>query len=177
MADGALGSLGRATVRIELAGVQYEVPYRPAGHWLGVMADKSPTTILARMVDDAEGEEILMSMAEGVITRQQLQDASLKLLTEASGWKWWEAFKLALCSDEPATLGRLVLSGARPWEVSLAEWLAATYALFTQNAKPEDQFKFDAMLSAPPPGFDDEWDDKAAFDSMVQAARSMPGMR
>jgi len=136
--------------------------------------------ILAVLSDD-DADAVFEAMLDAEIFEEQLIESATALIAELTGYdkRWWVGYKLALIAGNTEVLGALVLKGVRAWDVSLGEWCAAAYALCTQNAKPEDKFKFDAQLDTPLPGYDagDAWDDGMSLDEMVQMARSMPGMR
>ena len=69
----------------------------------------------------------------------------------------------------------MVLAGVDPWSLTVGQWCAAIYTLYTRDRKPDDVFKFDVLVNAAPAGEVDEWGDDD-YETMVQAARSLPGM-
>jgi hypothetical protein len=172
-----LGSLTGEPAELDIAGTLYEIPWRTAAEWLAVLDQGRVHSVAVKLMGPEDRENVLMALVDGELGQKDLADASYKLMKEVTGWSWWECYRLATLPTDPSILGRLTLAGVRAREVSLVEWCAAVYALCTKDAKAEDVFKFDAMLAAPPPGFEDDWEDEQSFDDMVRAARAMPGVR
>lgn len=161
---------------MQVGKLEVSLPYRSAAQWAPALVTGRMHQMVAWGLPEEAVERLLLSLVDGRLSERDIRDAAFSLIEKASGWEWWAAVRLVYYSEDASVLGRLVLAGVRPHEVSLAEWCAAVYAIFTKDAKHEDQFKFDALLHAPPPGYEDAWDDGTDFDQMVQAARSMPGM-
>jgi hypothetical protein len=170
-----LAAIRRTPTTVEVAGHPVTVPYRTAGDWLVALADSRPSLALMRVADEPSRAWLIKQLARGVLDADAAA-ASYEALAQAGGRPWWETQRLLVLGAEPSVLGHLVLAGVDPWERSVGEWCAAVYTLMTRNAKPEDAFKIDSQLAAPPPGFEDEWDDDADFEAMATAARNMPGM-
>lgn len=149
--------LSRGPLTVTVAGVRADIPYRPAAIWAGRL-DK--IHVLASVLADESGQE---SLADAVLTRAgagtQLREESLRILSQATGRKWWEAGRLLATSLSPEVLGRLVLAGVDPWNRSVGEWCAAVYALCVKGQDEKGRLRFDFSLSIPPIGYEDEWDD------------------
>ncbi|MFF1957957.1 hypothetical protein ACFVWX_13325 [Streptomyces sp. NPDC058220] len=171
-----LAAISRSPATIDVAGHPVTVPYRPAGEWIAAIGDSRPSLALMRVANEASRTWLIGQLAAGALPLETAVQGSYDALTAAGGRSWWETYRLMTLSGELSTLGHLVLAGVDPSARSLGEWCAAVYTLLTRNAKPEDVFKFDAQLAAPPPGFEDEWDDDQDFEAMAAAARNMPGM-
>lgn len=152
------GPLSRRPLTVTVADVRAEIPYRPAAVWVGELAQLH---VLAAVLADAPAREALADAIlayPGAVAR--LREESLRILAEASGWKWWEAARLLATSADGEVLGRLVLAGADPWSRSVGEWCAATYALCVKGQDEKGRLRFDFSLSIPPAGYEDEWDDE-----------------
>lgn len=170
-------ALTRNPVTVQVDGRDIAVPYRTAGEWLAALSDSQPSLCLVRLTDETNRAWLLSRLAEGTLDLEAAARGSYDALEQVGGRRWWETYRLALLGVEDPLLGHLVLAGVDPYARGLGEWCAAVYTLATRNAKPEDQFKLDAQLAAPPPGYEDEWETEEDFAAMVAAARNMPGMR
>jgi hypothetical protein len=129
-------------------------------------------SVAAARLADLEVRDV---MAEEVWSHPQAVDnmtrESLRLLSEATGRHWWEASRLMKTSLGTEVLGRLVLAGLDPWQRSIGEWCAATYALCAKGLDEKGRLKLDFQLAVPPSGFEDAWDDDGGDDpAAVQAA-------
>lgn len=166
----------RHPITVDLRSLPVTVPYHPAADWIAATsAVTGPSGVLAHLAEDTD--TILDALASGDTTDQQLTDASYALLRAAvPDFNWWETYRLLQLSNDRLVTGRCALAALDPWALTAAQWCAAVYVLLKQGADPKDQFKFDAALSTPPEGVDDgDWGDMA-FDEMVSAARSTPGI-
>ncbi|MFJ9029818.1 hypothetical protein ACIRQP_15045 [Streptomyces sp. NPDC102274] len=169
-------AISRSPATVTVAGHLVTIPHRPAGAWLAALADARPSLALMRVADGPSRAWLIGQLAAGDLPWDIAAQGSYDALTAAGGRPWWETHRLLSLSVEPSTLGHLVLAGLDPWARSTGEWTAAVYTLLTRHAKPEEVFKFDSQLGAPPPGFEDHWDDDTDFEAMAAAARNMPGM-
>lgn len=154
------------------------ISFRPAGAWIEALSDSNAGYIVVPMARGTTRDILLDAMADSEITDDQVAAASYKLISDVTGYKWWEAVRLMLVSVRPDVLGRTVIRGMDPWSLTVGQWCAGVYALLTENMGKDDLFKFESMLGDPPEGADDddEWDTEE-FNSMVAAARAMPGQK
>ncbi|WP_326811625.1 hypothetical protein [Streptomyces scopuliridis] len=169
-------AISRTPVAITVAGHPVTIPYRPAADWLTALADSRPSLTLMRLADEPSRTWLIDQLAAGTLPLETAVQGSYDTLAAVGGRAWWETYRLGVLSTDTITLGHLVLAGVDPAARTLGEWCAAVYTLLTRNAKEQDVFKFDAQLAAPPPGFEDEWDDDQDFAAMAEAARNLPGM-
>lgn len=149
--------LSRRPLTVTVADVRAEIPYRPAAVWV---EELSQLHVLAAVLADGPAREALADAVlayPGAATR--LREESLRILGEAAGMKWWEAGRLLSTSAGGEVLGRLVLAGVDPWTRTVGEWCAAVYALCVKGQDEKGRIRFEFMLSLPPPGYEDEWDD------------------
>lgn len=160
--------LARSPVEVVIARHRILIPYRPAGAW--VVAMEHPGWIAATLADDEDRERIADLLLAGDLARGDVRAESLRILSEVSGRKWWEAGRLIATSATPEVLGRLVLAGADPWTRSLGEWCAAVYALCVKGQDEKGRVKFDFQLTMPPRGYEDEWDDDGDDPTATMAA-------
>ena len=159
--------LSRSPLTITVAGTAVSIPYRPAAVWT---ENLGRLHVLASRLADDHGRYVLADLiVDRPSAREDLKHESFRILAEASGWKWWEASRLLATSVTPEVLGRLVLAGADPWNRSVGEWCAATYAICVKGHDEKGRLKFDFSLSIPPVGYEDEWDD--GEDPAVVAAQ------
>jgi len=149
--------LHRDPLTVTLAGTQFTVPYRPAAVWTQAMVQ--PQTLAAALADQEERDEMADLLLDYPQAVDELRQESLRILSEATGWKWWEGGRLLNTSVQSEVLGRLVLANVDPWARSVSEWCAAVYALCVKGQDEKGRIKFDFSLSVPPPGYEDEWDD------------------
>jgi len=143
------------------------VPFRPAAVWAAGL--ERIDRLAAHLADDVGRDaivDLVMDCPQGV---DDVRRESLRILTEAAGRPWWEAGRLLSTSVAPDVLGRLVLAGVDPWQRSVGEWCAATYALCVKGQDEKGRLRFDFSLSVPPPGYEDEWDDGGDDPEAVQA--------
>ena len=165
---GDFAAFTREPLRITVAGTQLWVPYRPAGAWAAAL---NQIHILAALLATQEQREVLGDL---VLSHPQAVDdlkrESRRILGDASGRKWWEAARLLGASSGTEVLGRLVLAGVDPWNRSLGEWCAATYALCVKGQDDKGRLKFDFSLSIPPAAFEDEWDDDGDDPDAIMAS-------
>lgn len=147
----------REPVDVTVAGTRFTLPYRPAAVWAKGLERVS---FLAAVLAGEEDRAQLVDMAvDNPAILRELERESLRILAEAAGRPWWEVARLIATSAAGETLGRLVLAGVDPWQRSVGEWCAATYALCVKGADEKERVRFDFSLSLPPPGYEDEWDD------------------
>jgi hypothetical protein len=124
------------------------------------MAAMTRLDALAGVLAPLEARDLLADLLmEDPRAYSELRSESLRILGEAGGRKWWEVGRLLSTSASPEVLGRLVLAGVDPWNRSVGEWCAATYALCVKGRDEKGRLKFDFSLSIPPQEFEDEWDD------------------
>ncbi len=169
--------ISRSGWSVPFSGTSVRVPFCPAERWISALQESGPATLLAVLARPATGESILDTLAAGEAGEDDLSTASYKLIEYATGYKWWEAFRLMTVSVRPDVLGRTVLAGMDPWFLTPGQWCSGVYALFTKDMGKDDLFKFDAMLGDPPEGVDDDEWATEDFDAMVAAARAMPGQK
>lgn len=133
------------------------LPWRPAAEWVSHL---DHLHVLAARLADQEGRNTLArTIARNPAAAEELKDESLRILTEATGRKWWESGRLLATSADTEVLGRLVLAGVDPWQRSAGEWAAAVYALCLKDQDQKGRDKFEFTLSLPPPGYEEQWDD------------------
>ena len=166
--------VSRTPQRIAVAGIRLTIPYAPAAAWLDSL--RQPFTVALSMADSPSRDRLLDAMIERGGLTVPLRTASLDLLRRMSGWDfWWETVRLAGLGAGDL-LGELTLRGVDPWNVSLGQWCSATYTACIRDAKQEDRFRFDAQLSFPPAGYEDEWDDGVDLDATEAAMAGIPGL-
>lgn len=155
------------------------IPHRNAAEWINALSlSDGPNMAAVNLARETSREILLDQMAAGEITTEEVAEASWSLLATGTGYKWWEGARLLLGSSNPSILGRTVVTGMDPWTLTAAQWCAGVYQLCTEEADDRGRLKFDASLSMPPQGIqddDDSWGAQSLGDMMAQA-RQMPGM-
>lgn len=169
------GPLLRDPLTVHVAGVRFSLPYQPAAVWAAAMAH--PGTLAAVLADPEDRDRMADLVMEHEWAAEQLKNESFRLLSEATGRKWWEAARLLNSSVSPETLGRLVLAGADAWARSAGEWCAATYALYVKGQDQKERLRFDFSLSIPPSDYEDEWDDGVDPAEAMAALAQMTGRK
>lgn len=179
--------LSAATVKQEITVAvgrfRFTIPELNADSWIIALASEEPiTAVIPGLLNDRDDDKLFELLATGIIQPADLRKAAFYAITKASGRKWWEALKLVgVCSGEdgPEIVGRLVLRGVVPGDMTFGAWCAAVYALCLEGHEDKERIKFKAKLASPPAIEEalEEADEGMSFDSMVRLARSMPGMR
>lgn len=165
-----LDIFARDDLTVSLAGRTYAVAWRSASSWCALL--RSPSTLAGACLEGADRELVTRQIMTDDIALGELQDAGRQLLERVSGWRWWEAERLVSTSASRGIYGELALSGVDPERVSLAQWLAATYALLSRNRDTIGMMKLDAMISVPPRGYEDEWDTGGDNPEEIEAMMS-----
>lgn len=158
----------RQPLTITVAGTRFRVPYRPAGDWAAAL--NRIHLLAALLAEERDRESITDLVLDHPQAVDDLRRESLRILSEATGRKWWEAARLLSTSAQSEVLGRLVLSGVDPWGRSIGEWCAATYALCAKGQDEKGRLRLDFSLSIPPAEFEDEWDDGDVDPNAVMAS-------
>lgn len=155
-----------------------EIPHRNAAEWINaVHAANGPGALVVFLARENTSEIVKDELAAGLITLEEIQEASLDLIREAVPYQWWKTVRLMFLSGRPEVLGRTVMHGMDPWELGISQWCAGVYALCTENSDDRGRLKFDASLESRPAGVeDDDVRGDESFDALVNQARNMPGM-
>ena len=157
----------------------FSIPSRTADEWLLAISDEdSITSIIPGMLTDVATERLYAHVESEKVTLEDVRRGALDAIAAASGFRWWEASRLIGMAEAGGGefYGRLLLKGIDPRSISFGAWCAAAYSLALQgHSEDKERLKFTARFSAPPPG--EEFDEGNSFESMVKAARAMPGMR
>lgn len=160
----------RTPLTVTVSGRTVRVPFHPAAEWALALDKLDVLAIRLASPEDRDAISELVFTHSGVV--DEIRDESLRLLSEATGRKWWEAGRLLSTSAAPEVLGHLVLAGVDPWQRTVGEWCAAVYALCVKNRDEKERMKFDFTLSLPPAGYEDEWDDGDIDLDAVEASMS-----
>ena len=161
--------LARTGTRVRVGGRSFHLPFHPAGKWV---SETDRLDVLVSRLAEPDDHAAMVAMVEQDVpgVRDDLKKESQRVLEEATGRRWWEAGRLISTSVGTEVLGRMVLSGADPWARSIGEWVAAAYALCVKGQDEKGRIRFDFMLSVPPLGYEDAWDDEGEDPEAAQAA-------
>lgn len=170
----------RAPLSVFVGGIAIVVPYRTAADWVDAAEDNRLPIVALEWAGDGR-QELLTALARGTVDRDAVQEASRSLLLEAvprPDRSWWISSRLLSLSARADVAGHLTLEGVDPHTITPAQLCSAVYTLFTRGMDAKDKYKFEAPLSAPPPGIEDdvEWG-QMTVEEMAAQARSTPGMR
>jgi hypothetical protein len=154
------------------------IPYAPASDWIMAVLTGGPDTMVHTLCRAKDRAPLIDALINDVITAEDLSQASYDALDSVAPFRWWETTRLIMLSAAQAFTGRTVVAGMDPSALTIGQWCAGVYHLATENADDKGKFKFDAMLSDPPAGVEDD-DDWGTGDSaaLFAAARSMPGQK
>jgi hypothetical protein len=153
---------------VTLAGRDFLLPYRPAAGWIG--PSQRMAALVPLMAEREDRDAMVDLLMDHPGARADIISEGRRILSQATGRRWYEAQKLINTSVQPEALGRLILAGVHPWERSIGEWCAALYALYVKGADQKTRSKLDFSLALPPPGAEDEWDDEGADPEATMAA-------
>lgn len=164
--------LSRSPVPVRIGGRDFLLPHRPAAEWMG--AAQRPSGLVSQLATPQQRDAMIDLVMDRPGAAEDLIKEGRRILGDATGRKWYQAQKLINTSLDTEALGRLLLSGLDPWERSIGEWCAATYALCVKGLDAKKRGRLDFSLALPPPGAEDEWDDDGGADpeatmSAVQA--------
>lgn len=168
-------TLSRDPLTITVAGTRIEIPYRPAAVWAKAIRESHRLPVAAGLADEPGRETLADLLVAGGTALADLRAESHRILEEIGGRRWWEVATLLNTSVSGEVLGRMLLAGLDPWERSLGEWCAATYALCLKGQDEKGRIKFEFSLSIPPPGYEDQWDDGGDDPAAVEAAMKLMG--
>jgi|SRR5690349_18537125 len=152
--------LSRSALEAEVAGRRVHLPYAPAAVWI---QHHNPLSLIVFHLADPAGQDAIRDgVAEGYQAVRDMEQEGRRILGQVVGRKWYQAQKLISASAGTEVLGRLLLAGLDPWQRSIGEWCAATYALHVKGLDQKERAKLDFSLALPPRGAEDEWDDEGS---------------
>jgi hypothetical protein len=164
---------------VDVGRFAFRIPPSTASEWLVAVSDEdSVTAIIPGMLDDVATERLYNQVESERINLDDVRRGALDAIAAASGFRWWEAVRLAGMAEanNGEFFGRLIVKGVDPRHQSFGAWCSAAYSLALQGfGEDKERLKFTARFEAPPPG--EEYEAGDSFESMVKAARAMPGMR
>lgn len=167
-------------LQFEAAGLTLDLRPLTANVWLDAFLRDDFGSHVLRSFLKMESRGRIMDAAEaGQITQEDLTRIVHTALTTAGGRDWWETARLmaAVAKGDGQLLGELTLHGVRAWDLSLAEFLAAVFALLLRGcSKEEDRFILESKLSVPPADIEPEEFDEGDFAAAAQRLQNMPGV-
>lgn len=161
---------------IVINGNDYRIPAHAADVWLEHIATSNVNLwdIIPGMLEPAADDDVTEALLNGELDRESFEDLVWEVVASAAGCPWWEALYLIGAAIHPVNTrivrGRLALHGVNATKISLASWLDAVYAIFTENMDAQARQKFDAALQTPPRGT------KAKINKEAQAANFKAAM-
>lgn len=138
-------------VEVDLAGQTYRIPSLPASAWTEALLSGDAFAVVPGLVDDADADQaVTAGLMTGELTTEDLVEAVKDAWEAASGWRWWEAYRLASAVTDPVVLGCLARDGFDFERRSFGALCAAVYSLAVANLDEEKRRRFDMDLSSPP---------------------------
>lgn len=165
------------------------VSARTAAEWVNatrsrVHASAGSAGMLLVLATSGTRGTLLTALAKREVTADDVARAMGEALEQqipgspGAPLRWWESYRLLDLSASASVAGRMVLAGVDPHGLTPAAWCYAVLEEVTKGMDSKQRFRFDAELSAPPPGVEDDMSWGAmSFDEMVAQARNTPGMR
>lgn len=165
--------IARTPIRARVGGRDFTIPYRPAAEWL--LASRHLSTLVSQLARPEDRDTLVDLVLDGY--GSELEREGRRILGEVTGRKWYQALRLINTTANPESLGRLLLAGLDPWERTIGEWCAATYAMVAKGRDTKERNRMDFSLSLPPPGYEDEWDDDGGNDpeATMNAVQALMG--
>jgi hypothetical protein len=174
-------SIAIREIGVEAAGRSFTIPAQPAASWITALADDEPVTAVMPGMLSPDGFDRVGDLLLGEkLTLKDLRSMAFSAITEASGFRWWEAFKLVgLVNNNPIVMGEMTLAGIDPEAIPFGRWCTAVYAFCLRNHDEKEQQKWLAKFSFPPPLAEamEEAAETGSFEDMVRGFRGMPGAR
>lgn len=127
-----------------------------ASQWLGSIAmdQQGLAGVMPGLIadDDLQAMEKIMATCPDI--EKRWLNAARMAVQRAGGRDWWWTLNLAkhALGTWIYTNGLLLRQNVDARTMILPDWLDACYTLYWQNAKEEDQMKFDLALSMRPKG-------------------------
>jgi hypothetical protein len=156
----------------------YTFPSLTADKWLDVLAHPAWHVAVFRLCDDDAREAFTDRVEQGDADELELKRIVHAALAEAGGRTWWEVTRLSgIVLAQPTVIGSLFMRGARPDVCTLAAFLAAVWALVTQNGSDTERTQREMELTMPPPeALAEEEPEPISMDDLVARMRAAPGV-
>lgn len=149
-----LASLRGWELEVELGGDTYQVMPRMAGHWLAILVQNpmDPAEILPGMVAEDQQETLEDALLTGVVAANEVREAALEVIADASGRPWWWTLRLvqAAVGSWAVVHGSLVAAGVRLADIPLGAAVDAIYVTCMARMDKEHREAFDRDLEIPP---------------------------
>ena len=174
-------SLTEKTVVVGAAGRSFTVPSLPAADWIAALSvDEPVTAVVPGLMGQRDFDRIGDLLLSDRIDLMDLRRMAFTAISEASGFRWWEALTLVgLCDKDPVVVGLLTLAGIDPASIPFGRWCSAVYALCIKDLDEKERQRWLAKFTFPPPLAEsmEEAAQVDSFESMVRGFRGMPGAR
>lgn len=182
MADLASAAFRAGPLEIVHREVRYVFPHRSAAEWMTLVSEQTWPFDLVQSMEFESYERMLDAAESGAFETADILPLARAVLAAAGGRPWWEVQRLCnvAVAGDGRLLGALVLNGADPARLSLAAFCAAVWARLTENLDATGMMKAEAELQIPPPevtAAEMAAAEQRSMADLVQAARSMPGVR
>lgn len=131
-----------------VAGVEFELPVRPAADWLAtLMGDWIPDDLIMDLVPN--GVAAVMAIEDP----QDIEELALDLIEEASGRDWWVTLRLvgAVAGGWHVLGPEMFLNQVNPQTLTLAGWLDAMTLIIARAMDKDNHAMFWSQVEMPPP--------------------------
>lgn len=155
--------VGPQPCTVDVDGVAYTVRAADAAEWLGALTSDLHVSVVPGLLESADRAALVRLVMTGKVPSDAVWQAAQQAIEEVSGYRWWQALRLAgyAEAERGVLYGRLLLAGVRPDGLSFPAWCAAMFAMITQHMDETARTKFDAAFLMPPDGDVtqvDDWD-------------------
>lgn len=169
-------------ITVNIGAYEFTIAHAEAGRWLYVVSQGDTVAgIIPGMLSPMATDRLYRLLENERVTLEDIRRGALSAIAKMSGFSWWEATRLVGLAEanHGEFFGRLLLKGIDPRSMTFAAWCSATHSLALSSLGDDKEvLKWTTRFSAPPPeASEDEADEGSSFESMVQMARSMPGLR
>lgn len=150
-------SLRPWAVEVELAGQLWVIPPLSAVEWLVPLMGQpfDPEDLFPGLLPSDQAEELDQLVFDGKVDLDELGEATLSIITTASGRPWWVTLRLIADAYHHWDLlgAEMLLAGVDATRVSLGAWLDALL-LFIVRAQPDDKLTmYFSKLEKAPAGY------------------------
>jgi len=144
-------------VDVEIRGVLYTVPARPAADWLPAIVGEGGQSIIPGLLDPSDANDLGWRFKRGAVDPVDINRAWRDVLEAASGRSWWSTARLCQGAVHPDALaivqGRLWDMGFDMGTASIAGLCNALFFLMVSGATDDAELsKAKFELEVPPPG-------------------------
>lgn len=150
----AVASLRPFATEIQVGGEWIKVPAYPAADWLELlMGPLELFAIFPGLCSEEDQEFVEDCLAEGVVTANDVDDATLDLIETVSGRPWWITLRMVNVAETKwSVLGAdMALHGVDATKLSLSGWLDVLWVTIFKHLDDKKWLMFASQIEVPPP--------------------------